>query len=104
MLHKNKCSCEYNECFGRSERIFQDKVSDWYGCKAEPKPHPCDEDTNPEYPIKPEQCDDMVLAMAYVKNQKMNPDTLNTCEEALRAGTLFQELDKPFKGGANHHE
>lgn len=41
--------------------------------------------------------DHPVIAMAYVPFQQWSA-SLYTPEEALSAGTLFPELDKPFKG------
>ncbi len=105
MLQKKKCCCEHNDCFDRSERMFQDKMNDWCGCRVEPKPCPCHDAPElecPDYPANPEPCNNMELAMAYVKKQEMNPDTLKTCADALRSGTLFQELEKPFEGGVCH--
>ena len=91
MLQKNKCCCEDNY-FEKSERIFKDKMNSWT-CG-------CDEDKCDHHEPEPEQsCNDMTLAMAYVKNQTLNMRTLKNCEEALMAGTLFEELDMPFTGG-----
>ncbi len=42
-------------------------------------------------------CEDMVLAMAYVKNQEFGE--LYPLEEGFRSGTIFPELNKPFKEG-----
>jgi hypothetical protein len=44
-----------------------------------------------------EHSKDIALAMAYVPFQEWDP-SINTPEEALRAGTLFPSLDKPFLG------
>ena len=38
----------------------------------------------------------MTIAMAYVPWQEWRD--LYTCEQALQRGTVFAELDKPFKG------
>ena len=38
----------------------------------------------------------MPFAMAYVPWQEWK--NLYTCEQALQRGTIFAELDKPFKG------
>ncbi len=98
MLQKKKCCCEYNECFDRSERLFQDKMNSWY----EPAPcscHDAAESECPHFPFKPDSCETMELAMAYVKKQKLNPDTIKNCRDALTAGTLFTELELPFTGG-----
>ncbi|QNU68872.1 spore coat associated protein CotJA [Ruminiclostridium herbifermentans] len=44
-----------------------------------------------------EKCPNMVLAMAYVLNQEW--ETPYEANEALKRGTLFPSLDKPFLGG-----
>ena len=91
MLQKNKCCCE-DSYFEKSERIFKDKMNAW-SCG-------CDEDKEDHMNPQPDQtCNDMTLAMAYVKNQTLNMRTLKNCEDALMAGTLFEELDMPFTGG-----
>lgn len=41
--------------------------------------------------------DDFPLAMAYIPMQKF--ENLYSMDEALFAGTLFKDLDKPFLGG-----
>lgn len=104
MLQKNKCYCDDN-CFERSERLFKDKMDTWTcGC------HQYEEDYSdyredyfakkPNCPQRPDSQDnDMALAMAYVKKQTLNMRTLKSCEDALQAGTLFEELDLPFTGG-----
>jgi hypothetical protein len=43
------------------------------------------------------KCPNMVLAMAYVLNQEW--ETPYEVNEALKRGTLFPSLDKPFLGG-----
>ena len=102
MLQKNKCYCDDN-CFERSERLFKDKMDTWTcSCHQHQEDYPdCPEDyfpKNPCYPQKPDP-DGMVHAMAYVKKQDLNMRTLKNCGEALQAGTMFEELDKPFAGG-----
>ena len=42
------------------------------------------------------QMNDMPIAMAYVPWQEWRD--LYTCEHAFHRGTVFAELDKPFKG------
>ncbi|MBE6631940.1 MAG: spore coat associated protein CotJA [Ruminococcaceae bacterium] len=42
-------------------------------------------------------CDGMALAASYVKSQEF--ENLYGQEEALRHGTLFRDLDKPFMQG-----
>lgn len=54
----------------------------------------CDDTDNT---IVPHNCDDMVLAMAYVPAQQWN--TLFEMEEGFARGTVFPELEKPFMGG-----
>ncbi len=94
MLQKNKCCCEDNS-FEKSERIFKDKMNAWTcGCDEDNEHHI---DPTPEHP-----CSDMTLAMAYVKKQNLNMRTLKNCEDALIAGTLFDELDMPFTGGSRN--
>jgi len=104
MLHKNKCCCDDDSCFERSERLFQDKMNNWNcGCKSADcscNDHLCSDDTD-KMPHK-HDCDspdDMALAMAYVKRQKLNLRTLKDCDDALKSGTLFDELDLPFTRG-----
>lgn len=46
-------------------------------------------------------CGDMVLAMAYVPDQKWG-DLYDECV-ALQRGTLFPDLDKPFTGRKQVH-
>ena len=41
--------------------------------------------------------DDFPLAMAYIPMQKF--ENLYSLDEALCAGTLYKDLDKPFLGG-----
>ena len=41
--------------------------------------------------------DDFPLAMAYIPMQKF--ENLYSLDEALCAGTLYKDLDKPFSGG-----
>ena len=41
--------------------------------------------------------DDFPLAMAYIPMQRF--ENLYSIDEALCAGTLFKDLDKPFLGG-----
>ena len=91
MLQKNRCCCDDNT-FEKSERLFKDKMTNW-NCD-------CDDNHDDDRP-KPD-CPDMTLAMAYVKNQTLNPRTLKTCADALTAGTLFDELDLPFTGGQHN--
>lgn len=43
-----------------------------------------------------ENCKDWTIAMAYVPWQNM--EQLNEPAQALRTGTLFPELEKPFRG------
>ena len=91
MLQKNKCCCEDNS-FEKSERIFKDKMNTWT-CE-------CDHDKDDHIDPQPDHtCNDMTLAMPYVKNQTLNMRTLKNCKDALTAGTLFEELDMPFTGG-----
>ena len=47
--------------------------------------------------VTEQNCDDMVLAMAYVPVQQFN--TLFEIEEGFARGTIYPELDKPFMGG-----
>jgi hypothetical protein len=42
-------------------------------------------------------CSEQVLVMAYVPWQKWQ--NIYKRQEALKNGTLFEELNKPFKGG-----
>lgn len=44
--------------------------------------------------------DPMVLAMAYVPAQRWQD--LYEAAEGLPRGTIFRQLDLPFKGGADH--
>ena len=47
----------------------------------------------------PTTCPKMVLAMAYVLDQKW--ETPYEVTEGIHRGTLFPSLDKPFLGGGN---
>ena len=49
-------------------------------------------------------CSNEVLAMAYVKPQKLNAHNIYNHSDALRNGTLFPDLTKPFKGGKRNDE
>ena len=51
----------------------------------------------PDHTVTMQECEDMVLAMAYVPVQ--NFDTLFEIEEGFDLGTIFPELEKPFMGG-----
>ena len=44
-----------------------------------------------------QECDGMVLAMAYVPLQPFR--NLYTAEKGLGRGTIFADLDKPYEGG-----
>ncbi len=106
MLHKNKCCYDDDRCFERSERLFQDKMNTW-NCGGKPadclcNDHPCnDHDDIDKHPNQPEcnPSDDMELAMAYIKRQRLNVRSLKDCDDALRSGTLFEELELPFTRG-----
>ncbi|MBQ4343565.1 MAG: spore coat associated protein CotJA [Erysipelotrichaceae bacterium] len=104
MLHKNKCCCDDDSCFERSERLFQDKMNNWNcGCKSADcscNDHSrCDDADKMPHRHDCDPTDDMALAMAYVKRQKLNLRTLKDCDDALKSGTLFDELDLPFTRG-----
>lgn len=103
MLHKNVCSCD-ECCFDKSEQLFQDKMKAWK-CSFKPTDCPCNDCTEDDDTPCTNDMDkgcDMTFAMAYIKNQRLNPRTLKTCDDALRSGTLFEELDFPFTGGGCH--
>ena len=51
----------------------------------------------PAVPVTEHECDDMVLAMAYVPVQQFG--TLFEIEAGFDRGTVFPELEKPFMGG-----
>ncbi len=94
--------CSFLDSFDEDiESLFP---SEECGCGCRPKPcspKPCpDPVPEPEIP----NCANQVLAMAYVVNQELNIQTLYTAKKALQIGTLFAELNKPFKGGCNHEK
>ena len=47
--------------------------------------------------VSPQECDDMVLAMAYIPVQSFGD--LYDVDEGFHQGTIFADLDKPFMGG-----
>lgn len=51
----------------------------------------------PEPTVTEQECDDMVLAMAYVPVQQFG--TLFEVEVGFDRGTIFPELEKTFMGG-----
>lgn len=51
----------------------------------------------PDTPVTPQECDHMVLAMAYIPVQQF--DTLFDIEAGFDSGTIYPELEKPFMGG-----
>ena len=82
MLQNKPCRC--TDPFEKSDILFSEKI------------HPCKEQPQMDHPH------DMTLAMAYVKKQTLNMNTLKTPKDALLSGTLFDELDLPFTGGTNN--
>ena len=50
-----------------------------------------------ENTVTSQECNDMVLAMAYIPVQQF--DTLFEIEAGFDRGTVFPELEKPFMGG-----
>ena len=108
MLQKNKGRNECR-CFERSERVFQDKMDTWRNCGCTHNERFCiDEPPCTDIPLyNTDDCEennDMELAMAYVKSQHINLRTVKNCDDALEAGTMFDELDKPFTAGGKAHD
>ncbi len=58
--------------------------------QPEPKPACCDDKT------RYDELSDMPIAMAYVPWQEWR--SLYEAEKGFHIGTIFEELDKPFKG------
>lgn len=69
-----------------------------------PRPMPLPMPEPPVVPMPPSMdCDDMVLAMAFVKRQKW--DETYESEVGFERGTIFPPLDLPFVGeGACPHD
>ncbi|MBQ7889519.1 MAG: spore coat associated protein CotJA [Erysipelotrichaceae bacterium] len=107
MLQKNK-SCNECSCFERSEKVFQDKMDTWRNCGCTHNDRCCtDAPCTNIPPYDTDECEenyDMELAMAYVKSQQINLRTVKNCDDALEAGTMFDELDKPFTAGGKTHD
>lgn len=106
---RNTSSCR-SRSFA-SELQNQNEERRNHGCTPKPcrpckpcPPRPCPPKPCPEPEPEPEtpNCAGQVLAMAYVKEQEFDNRKLYDCDEALINGTMFTELDKPFKGGKCH--
>lgn len=114
---KSKCCYDQYDCLENEVEEIDDYELDdvdfhhcTCGCHSKPRPpkpcppKPCPPKPCPEPDPEPEtpNCAGQVLAMAYVKDQEFKIRSVYSCEKALRQGTLFPELDKPFEGGTCH--
>ena len=88
----NSCRCRHRDCEDDDAEFDRDRCRcNDRRCRCPEREDNCDCET--------EDCDDQVLAMAYVKKQCINTRTVKDCDDALGAGTMFDELEKPFTGG-----
>lgn len=121
---RNSCGCEFETEEMNEVDEFEIDFNDFDCCHHKPKPQPCPPRPCPPRPCPPRPCPPrpcpprpcpdpepeepncagQVVAMAYVKKQNFNQRNVYHCDKALRQGTMFSELDKPFKGGACRDE
>lgn len=92
--HRPDCGCDMDEC-AKGCRSHRRKRCD---CDLNHDEFPCsrryEED---EYDYNDQLFRDQPLAMAYVPKQRWKCPMRN--EEGFEKGTIFHDLDKPFKGG-----